>query len=88
MLFASVTADLPTREQSLMVEIMYYVTRVANPMFLQDGLEFEAKLLYNVRARFGDDIDIVYLDMNGDPCEIATVDRARIHLVEDRPTVH
>jgi uncharacterized secreted protein with C-terminal beta-propeller domain len=88
MTFVSVTADLPTRDRAQAVEIMFYVTRVANLMFNEDRTDFEAKLLFNIRARFGKDIQVTYVNPYGEECDPQVTNSVRIHLVEEKPTVH
>jgi microcystin degradation protein MlrC len=57
-------------------------------MFSKGVSEFESQLLHNVRALFGSDIDILYLDMQGEVCDLRFANRVRIHLVQPKPTVH
>lgn len=89
MKFVSVTADLPRHETRRKMEVMYYITRIANPMLVKDRVDFEDRLLNDIRGKFGDSLEISYFCMSsGEICDPMLTNRVRIHLTDGTPTVH
>lgn len=67
MKFISVIENMPSKEQHAKLEILHYLSCIANPVFAEAPKDWEAQLLSKIRQRFGDMLDIEYVDQNLEP---------------------
>jgi hypothetical protein len=88
MTFVSVTGYLPSRDNLNSTEILYYVTRIANLVVAEHPNDIASKLTSHVNSRFGEDLELNFLDLDGNECDPQVEHHVVIKLTEKSRTTH